>query len=218
MDSKSTKWLLLGGGALAALGWWWASSSSSGSGLSGLLGVGDSSADQADLVARLSADPRIPDQVRRWVPQVVMAASRFSPANLSEETWVRLILADIEQESGGDPLVVGDAGKSFGLMQIHIDYHPDFAALPVAMRFDPQTNIDKGVSLLAGLIDYWTDAFPQDRLLAIRAALAEYNAGRGGVTKAISQGLDVDSFTYLRNYSSSVLRRFRAAGGFGTGS
>lgn len=210
--NERTKWLVIGGGALAFLGWWLTSTSSGTSAAGGVFGESD-----ADLEARLLADSRIPNRIRQWVPQAISAAEGFQPRELDRETWVRLILAVIEQESDGNPNAVGDAGKSFGLMQIHTDFHPDFAALPTSLRLDPQTNVNTGASILMQGIDYWMDAFSSNRLLGLRAGVAEYNAGRGGVRKAVSQGLDVDAFTYLKRYSSSVLRRFASAGGLTAG-
>lgn len=212
MDAR-TKWLVLGGGVLAAFGWW-LTSTGSGSDFAGNLFGSDL---DADLEARLLADARIPDSVRQWVPQAISAADGYSPRELDRETWVRLILAVIEQESAGNPNAIGDAGKSYGLMQIHTGFHPEFAALPASLRLDPQTNINNGASILTEGIDYWMSSFPDDRLLGLRAGVAEYNAGRGGVRKAVTQGLDVDSYTYLKRYSASVLRRFMSAGGLTAG-
>jgi hypothetical protein len=169
--------------------------------------------EELDLYARLASETKIPSSVHRWWRDVVFAADQHRPPQLTREQWFRLVLAVIQTESNGNPEAIGDAGKAFGLMQIHTDFHPEFAALSRAQRLDPATNIAYGSRLLSQLIAYWSTAFAGNVQLAVRSALAEYNAGRGGVTRALSQGLDPDTYTNRGRYASSTLSHYSTGGG-----
>lgn len=63
--------------------------------------------------------------------QAYAAAAGFSGADMA--TAVAVALA----ESSGNPGAIGDAGNSFGLWQINLPNHPEFAGADLT---DPQTN------------------------------------------------------------------------------
>lgn len=101
-----------------------------------------------------------------------------------------LILAVIMQESGGDPLIVGDNGHSVGLMQLH-DQGAG-ADMSVADRQDIMLNVARGTSYLADMI-VSTGSYPD--------GLSAYNQGFGGWSangRAVNQGY-VDSVLAIRD-------------------
>ena len=80
--------------------------------------------------------------------------------------WPPLIFSMIEQESGGDPNALSEAG-AMGLMQLM----PDTAKeLGVEDAYDPAQNIDAGVRYFSEAAKYWGDS--------TNRALGEYNSGR----------------------------------------
>ena len=59
-----------------------------------------------------------------------------------------IVMAIIQVESGGDSQLVGDKGKSYGLMQINVQYHTErMARLGVIDILDVTSNIRVGVDL-----------------------------------------------------------------------
>ena len=59
----------------------------------------------------------------------------------------RLALADAQQESGLNPMSVGDQGTSFGLYQLHRG--GELGNLTPAQAFDPATNADTALAVFA---------------------------------------------------------------------
>ncbi|HVY61431.1 MAG TPA: transglycosylase SLT domain-containing protein [Planctomycetota bacterium] len=105
-----------------------------------------------------------------------------------------LVAGVLERESGGDPDALSlDGGHGKGLMQIDDRSHA-FARGPDA--FDPAKNIAEGAKILAGN----AKAFPGNE----DAQIAAYNAGVGGVKKAMKQGLDPGDATYAPGYVEDV--------------
>jgi soluble lytic murein transglycosylase-like protein len=102
-------------------------------------------------------------------------------------------------------------GWGRGLMQV--DYaESDFGKTGPWM--DPTANILFGSNELATDIKHFT-ANPIAGVDPVRAAVAAYNCGPGNVTRAISDGYDVDHYTTGGDYSTDVLERaawFKANG------
>jgi len=95
-------------------------------------------------------------------------------------------------------------GFGRGLMQIDYDYH-EFAR--TGNWRDPRENILYGTKLLCGNknIKKKRTIYSGDELL--RAVIASYNAGPGGIIKACKRGLNIDHFTTGGDYSKDVLNR-----------
>lgn len=90
-----------------------------------------------------------------------------------------LIRAVIKVESGGNSQLIGDNGKSFGLMQIQPQWHAErMKRLGVTDLLDPVQNVRVGTDLLAELIDKYGD---------VDTALTVYNAGHDTGDRAYAQ-------------------------------
>jgi soluble lytic murein transglycosylase-like protein len=126
-------------------------------------------------------------RVMQWKPQIEAAAQKYgvNPA---------LVAATIEWESGGNPNALSfDGGHGKGLMQIDDRWHA-FARQPNAL--DPAANIDYGTSMIASDLK----SFPGN----LRAGIAAYNAGVGGVQGALSRGEDPSKATYSPGYIDGI--------------
>ncbi|WP_114226613.1 MULTISPECIES: M15 family metallopeptidase [Sphingomonas] len=95
-------------------------------------------------------------------------------------------------------------GLGWGRGLLQADYQQPFAQ--TGNWRDPGANIDHGCRELAENIAYF-DAHKAPNIDPLRAGVAAYNCGRGGVRTAIAAGLDVDHFTTGKNYSADVLYR-----------
>jgi soluble lytic murein transglycosylase-like protein len=94
-------------------------------------------------------------------------------------------------------------GWGRGLMQV--DYaESDFGKTGNWM--DPAANILFGSNELETNIKHYK-ANPIDGVDPVRAAVAAYNCGQGGVAKSINEGFDVDHGTAGGDYSTDVLER-----------
>lgn len=145
----------------------------------------------------------VPPALSRWSEFVV----RASQAHGVPES---LLFAIISRESGGQN-IRGDGGHGRGLTQIDDRFHgPWLDAHQQGM--DPESNIDEGARILREAVD-WFDThqhlLPQlsDTAFRLRCAIAAYNAGPGGVLRAVRAGEDPDHFTTGGDYSRDVLRR-----------
>ena len=103
-----------------------------------------------------------------------------------------VIFAVIQKESSFRAGVVGDNGRSFGLMQIQERWHKErMDKLGVDDLLDPYQNIMVGVDYLGELVNRYED---------IDMALMAYNAGASGANKNWwSKGL------YTNEYSDEVM-------------
>lgn len=103
-----------------------------------------------------------------------------------------IVLGIIEQESNFDPKVVGDYGRSIGLMQIQPRWHKErMEYLGCWNLTDPYDNVTLGIDILAELMDKYQDT---------EKALMVYNAGATGAHNAWFQ-----YGVYSNDYSTSVL-------------
>lgn len=90
-----------------------------------------------------------------------------------------LVMAMIRKESTFNPDIVGDSGRSFGLMQIQPRWHQErMDKLGVTDLLDPYQNIVVGVDYIAELIG---------RGKGIEWALMAYNGGPSNANKGIEQ-------------------------------
>lgn len=100
--------------------------------------------------------------------------------HLGDQGW-KLIKAQMQQESAGDPLAVSPAGAQ-GLLQLM----PATAAeLGVVDPFHAPSNIEAGIRYLATQYRKLHELTGTDRL---SAALAAYNGGRGYINEAMRLG------------------------------
>jgi len=109
------------------------------------------------------------------------------------------------------PLPGDGLGFGRGLMQIDFDFQ-EFARTG-AWR-DPEANIREGCDILSQAVKFFSKQ-PNLNVTPLRAAIAAYNAGAGGVLSSLKRGLDVDARTTGKNYSADVLNRagwFQSAG------
>lgn len=114
-------------------------------------------------------------------------------------------------------LMKGDFGKrpndaqkifhGFGFWQIDIDSFPEF--VDSGKWKDPLETVKMAVKVLDGKKKFLQQKGWQDKLSTLefeRAVTAAYNCGEGGVNKALTKGLDVDVFTFSKDYSREVFR------------
>jgi Bacterial SH3 domain/Transglycosylase SLT domain len=100
----------------------------------------------------------------------------------------------------------GDNGYGHGIMQIDSDSHQTF--ISTQNWRDPAVNIKYAVDNV--LADYYNQLARSTNLTGfdlLRGAIAAYNAGVGGVQRALSNGLDVDAATTGKDYSWDVIQR-----------
>ena len=104
-----------------------------------------------------------------------------------------IVLGIIEKESGFDPKVVGDQGRSVGLMQIQPRWHKDrMEYLGCLNLTDPYANVTVGIDIFAELMAEYQDT---------EKALMVYNAGATGAANNWFQ-----FGVYSNEYSQSVLK------------
>ena len=106
-----------------------------------------------------------------------------------------IALAIAQQESGFNPNAIGDGGKSFGLFQIHSDFHPDYKG-----GTDPEANARYGLTLFKRLLDANGGS--------VNKAIWAYNAGQGNVNKGI---LPASTKQYINNIAA-LAPQFRQQG------
>jgi hypothetical protein len=109
---------------------------------------------------------------------------------------------DFIKRHGSLPPDGGGFGR--GLMQIDYDAH-EFARS--GNWKDPGANIEYGCTVLSQSYNYLKRKTNLKGRELLRAAIAGYNCGPGNVLKAVNAGLDVDYYTFGRDYSKDVLNR-----------
>jgi transglycosylase-like protein with SLT domain len=95
----------------------------------------------------------------------------------------------------------------FGFWQIDIGSFPDF--VNSGNWTDPLETAKMAVKVLNGKMNFLKSKGWQDELdpnTWERAITAAYNCGEGNVNKALSKNLDVDCFTFSKDYSKEVFR------------
>lgn len=106
---------------------------------------------------------------------------------------VPLALAVIAKESDFDAGLVGDEGRSFGLMQIQPFWHRErMEALGVIDLLDPSQNVRVGV-------DYLAELLAEGR--GIEWAVMAYNGGYDHADYCVGKGV-------LTGYATEVMRMF----------
>lgn len=104
-----------------------------------------------------------------------------------------LIRSMIEQESSYRAEIIGDNGKSYGLMQIQPRWNQDrMSRLGVSDLLDPYSNILVGVDLVSELLETTP---------TVEYALMSYNGGPTYAHKLYSQGR-------VSTYATEVIARF----------
>lgn len=106
-----------------------------------------------------------------------------------------IVTAMIYQESTYRTHLLGDGGKSYGLMQVQKRWHAErMESLGVTDLFDPFQNVTVGIDILAGHIEAYDDN--------VEMALVAYNMGTTGAKKnCFSKGV------YSSKYSRAVLEK-----------
>lgn len=109
-----------------------------------------------------------------------------------------LIRSMIQQESSYRPDIIGDSGRSYGLMQIQPRWNQDrMAKLGVTDLLDPYSNILVGIDLVSELLE----SSP-----TIEYALMSYNGGPDYARRLYSKG-------QVSSYAREVLARFETLKG-----
>jgi soluble lytic murein transglycosylase-like protein len=126
-----------------------------------------------------------------------------------------LVLAVMEQESGGDPDAMSWAGAR-GLMQLMpasfawimgiADWGQDISHMDPNFIFDPSTNLRAGIRFLGAVLE--------EQSGSVYWALASYNAGGGNVNRWRWAGLTEIPATYgggeTANYVPAILGNYNA--------
>ncbi|MFN8308348.1 MAG: peptidoglycan-binding protein [Chitinophagales bacterium] len=95
----------------------------------------------------------------------------------------------------------------YGYWQIDIGSYPDF--INSGNWADPNLCCAKAIAVLKEKAASLKAAGWQTKLSASefeRACVAAYNCGQGNVLKALAKSIDVDSYTFNKDYSKEVLR------------
>jgi soluble lytic murein transglycosylase-like protein len=127
-------------------------------------------------------------RLKQWIPLAEKYGSMYG-------VDPKLIMAQMKQESGGNPQAVSSAG-AIGLMQIMPETARVECGLTREQLFNPELNIQCGVKYLRKLYDQFKDW---------RLALAAYNAGPGAVKKYGGIPPYRETKTYVANIMSSYL-------------
>lgn len=101
-----------------------------------------------------------------------------------------IIIAMIDKESKFDIDIIGDKGKSYGLMQIQPRWHKErMEELGVTDLLDPYQNVTVGIDILAELLESGE---------SLEWALMAYNGGHSYANRLIAEGR-------LSTYASTVI-------------
>lgn len=131
----------------------------------------------------------VPNEVSQWRDHIASAATTCEVSEV-------LLVAIVQQESGGNPTVCSPVGAC-GLIQLM----PDTAReMVVTNVFDPADNLRGGACYLKKQLDRYNN----DEELA----LAAYNAGAGAVDRYGGVPPFVETKTYIRNINN-LQNRYR---------
>lgn len=114
---------------------------------------------------------------------------------------------DIAANMRGDYRKSEGRYRGFGFWQIDVGSYPEFTNS--GKWKDPKETAKMAVKVLEEKRRFLESKGWKERLSAVdfeRAITAAYNCGQGNVHKALTQGLDVDRYTYNKDYSSEVFR------------
>lgn len=137
-----------------------------------------------------SISASLPQPYGQYQKEILAASQKY---NISPE----IITGVISRETNGRN-IIGDGGHGHGLMQIDDRFHGPFLRNN-QNGLNPASNIDYGTSLLRQNLNHFKGDYQK--------ALAAYNAGIGGVERALRNGRSADSATTGNNYGADVLRR-----------
>ena len=112
-------------------------------------------------------------------------------------TRPELILADILEESGGDPSAVGDGGAAIGLMQMHSPAASDVGVDWNSLAGNPELQVLAGAHYLANQINRFGDE---------RTALIAYNQGA-----SVAANSSDPRYAAGARYADAVLARIPTA-------
>lgn len=98
--------------------------------------------------------------------------------------------------------IIGDGGHGYGIWQRD---NRSFVIPEDYLQTPYQQALDAG-TLLMGHFVYFRGAYP--KVATWRAAICAYNAGRGGVRRALDAGQTPDSATTNDDYGDDVLQRW----------
>lgn len=103
---------------------------------------------------------------------------------------VSYVLAIIDKESSFDAALIGDNGKSYGLMQIKAEDHTDRCIrLGAYNLLNPYQNVTVG-------IDYFAELLSEEN--GIEWALMAYNGGPGYADDRVAKGVVTDYVEYIK--------------------
>lgn len=97
--------------------------------------------------------------------------------------------------------------RGFGFWQIDVGSYPQFTNSEKWK--DPVLTAKMAVSVLEEKRKYLENRGWKNKMSATdfeRAITAAYNCGQGNVDKALSRGMDVDAFTFQKDYSAEIFR------------
>lgn len=99
----------------------------------------------------------------------------------------RIVIGLIQVESNYNPNTIGDEGRSYGLMQIQLQWHEDrMKRLGCTDLLDPYQNITVGVDILAEMCEKYD---------TMEEVLTAYNAGETGAYNLyFSKGIKANDY------------------------
>ena len=129
--------------------------------------------------------------------------SRFANQGLAFDQISQLMKGDFGKRPGEPEKIF----HGFGFWQIDIGSFPAF--INSGKWMDPLETAKMAVKVLDGKRNFLQQKGWEQKLSPVmweRAITAAYNCGEGNVNKALSNNLDVDSFTFSKDYSKEVFR------------
>lgn len=110
-----------------------------------------------------------------------------------------IIIAMIDKESKFDIDIIGDKGKSYGLMQIQPRWHKErMEELGVTDLLDPYQNVTVGIDILAELLESGE---------SLEWALMAYNGGHSYANRLAAEGRLSTYAEYVLEYAKGLERK-----------